>query len=110
MAENALAKKLLIKPGMSIRLLEAPPGFVDSLSPLSEGAETDESAATADFVLLFAGSKGALDASSANAVASLRDGGVFWWRFPKEAPKCRLTCRATAAGTRSMPPAGNLSR
>ncbi len=87
MPESALAKKLLIKSGMRLRLFEAPDGFGKTLSPLPDGAYIDAAGVDVDFVLLFAASKAALDASWPAALPALKDGGVFWVAFPKGSSK-----------------------
>jgi hypothetical protein len=39
MAISPLAKKLLIKPGFRVAVVNAPPGYPELLEPLPEGAE-----------------------------------------------------------------------
>ena len=52
---SPVAKKLLIKPGMSCAVFNAPEGYLDQLRPLPEGATTQaEGTASLDFVQLFA--------------------------------------------------------
>jgi hypothetical protein len=82
MAESALAKKLLIKPGCAIRLIDAPEGYGETLSPLPDGAKVI-TAEPAEVVQAFARSKAELDSRFLVALAALKPGGVFWLLFPE---------------------------
>ena len=54
MTENALIKKLQIKPGQRVLFLHAPQGYVESLDPLPDGVVVvDGPPGTLDFVHLF---------------------------------------------------------
>ena len=54
MTENALIKKLQLKPGLRALFLNAPEGYVASLGPLPDGVTlVDGPAGTLDFVQLF---------------------------------------------------------
>lgn len=84
MAETPLAKKLAIKPGNSVRVLDAPQGYEHLLSDLPDGAHLikggDEQA---DVVLLFGDSRATLERTLPTAITQVRPGGVFWVAYPK---------------------------
>ena len=85
---SPLAKKLLIKPGMSMCLLEAPEDYESSLAPLPDGAAIDHDTSTQhDFVQLFAVNSAILASQAPRALAALKTGGVFWIAFPKGSSK-----------------------
>ena len=86
MAESALARKLLIKPGMTLRLLAPPSGYVERLEPLPNGARIAVDG-PADLVQFFAGSRSELDTLFSGALQALKPGGIFWASFPKGSSK-----------------------
>jgi hypothetical protein len=90
MTDSPLARKLLIRPGHRILVLNAPEGYVDRLDPLPEGATVSkeqggEPAGSFNQVHLFVGDRAQLqrDAAAALALAGLEEGGVLWACYPK---------------------------
>lgn len=79
---NALARKLLIKPGSRIGLVNAPAGYAERLQPLPEGAELVDVQPGLDVVQVFARDKEELE-RVAPAFTSVRDGGLLWVCYPK---------------------------
>jgi hypothetical protein len=77
-----LAKKLLIKPGSRVALLNAPEGYAERLQPLPEGAELVDLQPGLDVVQVFARDRAELRRSAA-ALTSVRDGGLLWVCYPK---------------------------
>lgn len=85
MTTSALGKKLQIKPGNRVLLLDAPEGFAASLEPLPEGAAIATVArGRFDVVHLFARDSRALSRSAAKALDAVADGGVLWIAYPKK--------------------------
>jgi hypothetical protein len=85
---NALAKKLLLKPGYRILLIDAPAGYFDSLSPLPEGVEmADGPAGSLDFVQLFARNQAELDRRLPDALRAIRPDGILWLCYPKQSAR-----------------------
>jgi Protein of unknown function (DUF3052) len=74
---TALATKLRIVDGRSVRLMRAPDRHVPLLGPV------EQSRATADVVLLYARSRAQLDRDAAAAIAAVEDDGVLWICYPK---------------------------
>ena len=87
-ADSALARKLLIKPAMSVLVLDSQPGYEDALQPLPEGARISQNAAGQhDVVQLFPRTKSDVDRLAPVALQALKPGGVLWASFPKGSSK-----------------------
>jgi hypothetical protein len=81
---NTLAKKLLLKPGYRILLINAPAGYLDSLSPLPDGVQiAGDPAGSLDFVQLFARNKAELDRLLPDALRAIRPDGLLWLCYTK---------------------------
>lgn len=81
-----LPRKLGIKPGSVVVLLHAPVGFEGVLGELPDGARLRHGARGAgDVVLLFAGSRSALERGFPAARRVLAPGGRLWIAWPKKA-------------------------
>jgi hypothetical protein len=84
--DDALVKKLQLKPGMSVMLLNAPEGYLDRLTPLPLGAtEVDES--PADWVQAFVRNEADVNALAPRAMQAVKPGGVLWLCYPKGGAK-----------------------
>lgn len=88
MAESSLIKKLGIKPGQKILILNAPEGYMQTLGTLPEGAETETKAeGKYDFVLVFVHNKADVDNYATTAIQPLKPGGLLWFSYPKKSSK-----------------------
>lgn len=93
MADTPLAKKLLIKSGQRVLVLNGPEGYLAALAPLPEGVELETKATetakdgTFDVVLAFAADAAALDRDWLRATRAMRPGGVLWVAWPKQSAK-----------------------
>src|SRR5205807_6041537 len=79
---NALARKLLIKPGHRLALVNPPAGYEERLQPLPDGAEIVDVRPGLDILQVFVQDRAALDRETP-ALRSVRDGGVLWVCYPK---------------------------
>jgi len=79
---SPLARKLLIKPGNRIALVDPPAGYAERLQPLPDDAELVEIQPGLDVVQVFVQDRAALD-EAVPALDSVRDGGVLWVCYPK---------------------------
>ncbi|HXM55721.1 MAG TPA: hypothetical protein VOB72_10055 [Candidatus Dormibacteraeota bacterium] len=79
---NPLARKLLIKPGSRIALVNAPPGYAERLDPLPEGARVVDLQPGIDVLQVFAHDRAELVAAT-GALGSVREGGLLWVCYPK---------------------------
>ncbi len=85
-AGASLAKKLGVRPGMVVALLEAPEGFERKIVPLPPDVEIRRgSRGRASLVLLFAASVRDLRKRFAAAARLLEHGGSVWIAWPKKA-------------------------
>jgi hypothetical protein len=84
-----LWKKLGIKSGASVCVLNAPPGYHAWVSPLPEGVSIVCKARKegCDIVHLFVDSQIALDRELKEARALIRRDGAIWVSWPKKAAK-----------------------
>jgi hypothetical protein len=85
MAENSLVKKLGVKPGQNMLILNAPQDYLHLLEPLPEGAEVKTSAVgTFDFVQAFVYNKADVETYARVAMRALKPGGLLWFTYPKK--------------------------
>lgn len=90
MADGALVKKLLFKPGWKALVFNPPAGYVDGLKPLPEGVEfVARPSPLLDFAHLFVESKAALDRYVPQVLPSLKVDGIFWISYPKGSAKVK---------------------
>ena len=83
-----LAKKLGIKPGSVVAVLNAPQRYEASVSPLPEGVRIQSAvSAAADIVHLFCDRRSALARRLPAIVARLRPAAAVWVSWPKKASK-----------------------
>jgi hypothetical protein len=83
-----LPKKLLIKPGYRVVIINAPDGYLELLGPLPEGATLLRYAhGSADIVHLFVKNTAELEKFTPRALTALKREGVFWISYPKQSAK-----------------------
>lgn len=83
--DNPLAKKLLIRPDSRLLVRNAPPGYLEKLASLPDGAELlTDLEGTFDVVLLFVHNKADVDDMALESVLAARRGGVVWMIYPKK--------------------------
>jgi hypothetical protein len=83
---NPMARKLQIKPGSRLLVLNAPAGYLERLQPLPDGVEL-AGAGAADVVQLFVRDRAELERDGLAAVAAVRPGGVLWVSYPKRSAR-----------------------
>jgi hypothetical protein len=85
---SPLVKKLKIQPGQRLLVLNAPPGYLDSLGDLPEGTEVSQlSEGRYDFVHVFVKNSNELARLSPGAVAAVVRDGLLWVSYPKGSSK-----------------------
>ena len=89
MPQPTLIKKLRIQPGQRLVILNPPPGYVESLQPLPEGAQlvTATEGAAVDFCHLFAINSAQLAELLPTALAACKYDGLLWISYPKKSSK-----------------------
>ena len=88
MAKSSLVKKLRIQPGHHVLILNAPPGYAESLGELPEGVRVSEEAqGKHGFVHLFVTNSQDLDRLRQKAMDAVKHDGLFWISYPKRSSK-----------------------
>jgi hypothetical protein len=88
MVGTQLLKKLRMQPGHRVLILNAPPGYLDTLGELPEGVELAERAeGTFDFVQAFAKDLTELEVLAPVAVEAVKHDGLLWISYPKKSSK-----------------------
>lgn len=81
-----LPKKLGIKPGVAVSLIDAPDGFERMLDPLPDGVVIQDGVrGKSDLAILFVSRLGDLYDQFARVERSIRAGGRLWLAWPKQA-------------------------
>lgn len=87
-SKTPLIKKLGIKPGHRVRLLNPPEGYLQHLGDLPSDAHlVREAAQQADFIQFFTKDKAALEERFPQLKATLALDGLLWISWPKKASK-----------------------
>jgi hypothetical protein len=87
MGDEALLRKLGVKPGHRVCVLGAPEGYPERLGP-PDGVALDADAGGAfDVVHLFVRDRAGLQRTSEGAIAAVRPGGRLWVSYPKRSSK-----------------------
>jgi len=87
-SRTPLPRKLDIKEGSRVAILDAPKGFVATLSPMPDGVEVVARASGhLDVVVVFATRQAALERRLGPAVRALEPDGGLWLCWPKKASK-----------------------
>jgi len=92
MAETPLAKKLGIKPGHKLLILDAPSGYQELLGTLPERAEiftTAQASTTYDLVQLFVRNVADLNTHAGAAISAVKPNGLLWISYPKKSGKIK---------------------
>ena len=88
MAETSLVKKLNIKPGYKVLILNAPQGY--QLGELPEGVETSTNASGKyDLVQLFVYNRSDIEQKAQAAMQAVKPGGLMWFTYPKKSGKIK---------------------
>jgi len=83
-----LAEKLGIKPGFTIHLVDAPPGYSQLVQPLPEGVIlTSTLSGNTDLVHLFTTQKAKLATSLRALRTKIKPDAVIWVSWPKKSSK-----------------------
>jgi hypothetical protein len=88
MPDNALVKKLKLKPGHRAAILGAPEGYLEQLDPLPDGIElATRLTGKFDWVQVFVTNKSELDRQFPRVVRFLKPDSLLWLCFPKGTSK-----------------------
>jgi hypothetical protein len=78
-----LARKLGIKPAMTLAVIAAPDGFVSTLHPLPDDVEVRLSPGDADLFIVFGQWSDEVDTEFHEAMAKVPADGAIWVAWPK---------------------------
>jgi hypothetical protein len=88
MAENAILKKMKLKPGARGAVVGAPEGYVKALKPLPAGSEIYERLkGDFDWIQVFVKNEAGLKRVLPAVVRALRPESLLWISFPKGTSK-----------------------
>jgi hypothetical protein len=88
MGQSSLIKKLRIKAGQRLLVLNAPSSYLESLGELPEGTiVTSQPEGVFDFVQLFVKNRAEYEQWGATAVAAVKYDGLFWLCYPKQSSR-----------------------
>ncbi len=79
-----LPQKLGIKPGMTVGILDAPPGFDKTLGSLPEDVNLHHDLARSDVFIVFGKWANELEITFNKATTHLPAGGSIWVAWPKQ--------------------------
>jgi hypothetical protein len=85
MVINPLIKKLRIKPGLRMTIINPPAGYLDILGSLPDGVDfVQKLAGKFDFILVFVKNSQELEKFYPKATGVLKYNGIFWISYPKK--------------------------
>jgi hypothetical protein len=86
--DEGLIKKLQLKPGMRVAVINAPEGYLERITPLPEGATVVDQG-PADWVQVFMRNKAEVDALAPRGIEAVKREGVLWLCYPKGGTKAK---------------------
>lgn len=88
MAQSSLSKKLLIKPGYRVALVNAPAEYETWLGELPASVTLTRTLdGQYDMVHMFAYTKADVDRYGPTAIGAVKPGGLLWLSYRKQVPK-----------------------
>lgn len=89
MTDKSISEKFLLKPGRTLKLINAPENYLEILGPLPAFARIVSLSEPADVVQLFIHSYAELEVMLPGARALLGPGSIFWICYPKRTGKIK---------------------
>lgn len=88
--ENDLVKKLKMQNGQRVLIMNAPDGYIERVTPLSNESQMDQQpSGEYDFVHLFVTSIEELNMLGPSAVKAIKQDGLLWISYPKKSSKIK---------------------
>ena len=85
MDASGLARKLGLKPGMTVLVQNAPPDFAAALSKSVEGIKlSQQSGKKANCVIAFVRSKADVETLAPAMLSAIKEDGLLWFAYPKK--------------------------
>jgi hypothetical protein len=90
LSQSNLSKKLLIKPGQTVTVLNAPAGFEQMLQPLPTGAKlSHQLQSELGAVVLFVRNVSELQQWGTKVTKAMAHDGLLWIAYPKQSSKVK---------------------
>lgn len=90
MADTPLAKKLLIKAGQRVAIINAPDGYMATLGALPDGVKVSKALdGSYDCVHVFVRDRADLERLAHSALNAVKPGALLWLSFPKKSSKIK---------------------
>jgi hypothetical protein len=86
---SALSKKLQLRAGHRVAVVNAPPGAEKKLKPLPDGATLTTAGGPRDAVIAFAQDHAELRKVAPQAIRALKEDGLLWICYPKGTAKLK---------------------
>ena len=86
---SELSKKLQLRPGYTVAVVNAPPGAETKLKPLPDGATLVTPSARRDAVIAFAQDQPELRKVVPQAIRAVKEDGLLWICYPKGSAKMK---------------------
>ena len=84
MPESPLAKKMKLKPGQRLAIINPPQGYLDELNPLPAGAELAvKLEGQFDWIQIFVKTRSELDGLVPQVLPALKPDSLLWISYPK---------------------------
>ena len=88
MAGSPLVRKLGIKPGHRVLIMNAARNYSETLGDLPDEVKIEtEADGVFDFIQVFVRNKADIDSHSPTAIRALAPGGMLWFSYPKRSSK-----------------------
>lgn len=90
MSQAPLARKLGIKPGFKVLVHQPPEVFINSLSPLPDGAALAlEGQGPSDVVICFVRNRADVEQDGPRMLSAARPRAIVWFAYPKKSSKLK---------------------
>ena len=88
--ENILNKKLHLKPGLILAIINAPEGYLNKLQPLPENVTiSNEILSNCDFIQYFVSNVADLEKALPVCKTAVKEGGSIWISYKKQSSKIK---------------------
>lgn len=88
MSDKSIAQRMFIKPGFKMAILNAPPGYIETIGEIPEDVKILTTlVSSVDIIQLFIKSRSELEKNFKQLKQALKDDGSLWISYPKGTSK-----------------------
>jgi len=88
MSDKSIAQRMFIKPGFTMVVLNAPPGYIETIGEIPEDVKILTTLVSgANIIQFFTKSRSELEKNCKPLIQALKDDGSLWISYPKGASK-----------------------